>query len=169
MFQSNQQRAVAYAAYKELERLLENDGQLPPGFAYNVAGQTVTIQLPNITVQRELGVNKDGMIQKKATQNLYGYATWAFFLKRIAKFNQAHIVRNAIMDALREAVATPPRKDKPNMEAEIEKIDPEIGKFMAQLKKDMPKRDEQTARQVQRLDQSQCLLTFQALQLKEAA
>jgi hypothetical protein len=37
-FPNLQTKAAAYAAYKDLERMLNEDGDLPPGFSANLSG-----------------------------------------------------------------------------------------------------------------------------------
>ena len=72
-FPNLQSKAAAYAAYKELERMLKADGDLPPGFSQDVSGVSIEITIPNgTTISRDVGLKGDGKIWKKATQNLYG-------------------------------------------------------------------------------------------------
>ena len=56
------QKATVYAAFKELERILKLDGNdtLPIG-KYDVSGRTITITLPEMSVEREAGLKGDGI------------------------------------------------------------------------------------------------------------
>lgn len=158
LFRNNRQRAIAYAAFKELERMLKEDGELPPGFAEPLTGETITIKLPpGLSVYREPGKNGDGIIQKKATQDLYGYGVWACFLMKLKAFKQHNVVMQIIREAWAEAMRTPAT----NVETELDKIDPELAKFVKELKeRPGPMRDEQTPRKVERLAKGYAQLTF---------
>jgi hypothetical protein len=148
-FKSHMQRAVAYAAQKYLQKLLDdpNEPNLPHGVTYDVSKNSITITLPNnMSVGRDAGLNGDGIIQKKATQNLYGYAVWAFFLMRLKSFNQARVVRQMLSDAMHDAAK---QTGKNNVEKELSKLDPELDEMIADLKKaKAPMRDEPTPRMV---------------------
>lgn len=106
MFQSDEQRAAAYAAFKFLERMLKEDGNLPSGFYMDVSGRTVEIKFPNGTVvERDAGTNGDGSMFKKATQNLYGWAVIAKLARRLKSFNQWDRIRREIVEAVRDALS----------------------------------------------------------------
>lgn len=155
MWNTNFEKAVAYGAYKELERLLkDSDGQghLPPGFKADVSGQSLTITLPNMIVEREKGWNGNGTIKKKATQNLYGYATWCLFIKRLAKFNQAKAILVILKDVWEEVMKSNDKVDANQVEAELVRLDPELANYIQTLKEqDGPKREEKTPRQAYNL------------------
>ena len=151
VFQNARQVALAYAAFKELERLVkDNDqAQLPPGFSMDVSGQEITIKIPPGTViSREKGTNGDGTIRKAATQNLYGYAVWACFLERLRKFSQHRVVMDMILDAMRAAMKRPGK----TTEDELKKVCPDFAKAVETLRQtmDIPDREESTPRSVKR-------------------
>ncbi len=145
MFKSDKDRAVAYAAFTTLKRMLEKDGDLPPGFYQDVTGDTLTITFPKgSVVERDVGTNGDGTINKKAVQNLYGYATWAFLIQRLKKFKQWNSVKEHIVAALAESVKRPTK----NVKDELTKEMPEIVDIIEALKTELkiPTREEDTPR-----------------------
>lgn len=148
MFRNARQRAIAYAAYKELERMLKEDGEIAPGVLEHVGGESITITLAAGTrVYRDRGVTGDGTIKKRATQNLYGYAVWALFIKRLVKFNQWKAIRAALFDAWREALALP----NGSVELQLNELDPELAQHADALRNHPgPDRIEQTPRMVGR-------------------
>lgn len=152
------ERASLYAAYKLIEGALKEDGELPPGFSADVSGTSVTVLIPAGTrISRDAGPNGDGTIEKKATTNLYGYAVWAAFLKRLSRFNQASVIRRMLMEAWSEALA-----NGKSVESELNEIDPEIGQFIADLKKAPgPLRVEQTTRRITR-PEAEAIMLIQA-------
>lgn len=104
-FANDEQRAAAYAAMKMLERLLKEDGELPPGFNLDISGRRVEVTFPpNTVVERDAGTNGDGTIYKKATQNLYGYALITALAQRLRCFNQWNVMRDTILQAVRDAI-----------------------------------------------------------------
>ena len=104
-FSNDEQRAAAYAAMKMLERMLKEDGELPPGFNLDISGRRVEITFPpNTVVERDSGTNGDGTIYKKATQNLYGYALITALAQRLRSFHQWNVMRDAILQAVRDAM-----------------------------------------------------------------
>lgn len=145
MERSNAEIAALYAAMKEIERQTKGK-ELPPG-NYDLSHVNVTIVMPEGTsVYRDPGANGDGTREVKATANLYGYATWAAFLKRLAKFNQANVIRAMLIEALQEAL-----NSGTNVETELSEIDPELAAAIEELRKtELPTRIENTVRQVKR-------------------
>ena len=136
------QRATLYAVYKAIEKTLEEDGDLPPGFLANLNGHSLLVTLPDTRISRDAGLKGDGIIHKKATQSLYGYGTWALLFDRLKSFNQYHYIRNILKDVWTEAV-----KNKTKVQKELASIDPELDKFAKELQKqDGPKRAEETPR-----------------------
>jgi hypothetical protein len=145
-FRNNEQRAIAYAAYKALEKALKSDGQIPHGAGYDLSGKSITITLPESTyVSRDAGVKGDGVIEKTATQNLYGWTTIAFFVERLKRFNQAHTVYAALKDTWTHVLSQPETKVK----TELVELDPQLATIVEELKKKGgPKRPESTPRNV---------------------
>lgn len=159
---TDRQRAIAYAAYKELEKLLKNDGELPPG-NYNISGESLTIVLSETSVSRSVGEG-GGFIYKKATQNLYGWSVWALFLKKLKAFNQAGAVKRILMEAWTESMIT-----GETVEKELKDIDPELAAFTEELKKQpAPKRREVTPRKITKEADAQIIFSRNP-QLQEAA
>jgi hypothetical protein len=143
-FANDEQRAAAYAAYKCLERMLKEDGELTPGFYKDMGGVKVTVEIPpESVVFRDKGTNGDGTIFKKAVQNLYGYAVWALMVERLSRFNQWPAVRNIIIEVMRDVL-----KNGSSSRSEIEEIDKEMAAQIAKLQMEfpIPPRKEQTPR-----------------------
>ncbi len=145
MFKSAKDRAVAYAAMKTLERMLKENGEIPPGCSEDVSGYKITIILPpGSVVERDLGTNGDGTIYKTAVQNLYGYALWALLIERLRRFNQWKMIRDAIIDAMREVIRRPSKKLREEIIKEFPHVADEIEKMQAELQ--IPQRLEDTPR-----------------------
>jgi hypothetical protein len=144
-FRNDDERAVAFAAYKALQRMLKDEGDLPPGYCEDFGGAQVTITLPRGTVvEREWGTNGDGTIHKKAVQNLYGYATWGLMISRLRQFNQWPSIRRAILEAVAEVNRNPSK----NLRGEIIKTYPEVADEIKQIEAELvvPMRIEKTPR-----------------------
>jgi hypothetical protein len=131
---------------KALESILDNDSALPPGCCIDVSGESFTITLaPGTVVSRDLGEKGDGVIFKKATQNLYGFKTMALFVKRLFRFNQGTVVLKTLREAWDEAMRIPGGKVGEQLIA----ADPELAEIAEQLRKlPGPMREEKTARKV---------------------
>ena len=145
MFKSDEDRAIAYAAMKTLERMLNKDGTLSPGFSADVSGCRVTVELPpGSLVERELGAKGDGTVDKTAVQNLYGYALWAFMIRKLRAFKQWNIIRAAIIEAMKEVIARPSK----NIREEIIKEYPEVADEITAIQEELqiPARVEETPR-----------------------
>jgi len=144
------QKATVYAAFKELERILKADGNdtLPIG-EYDVSGRTVTITLPAMTVEREAGLNGDGIIEKTATQNLYGWAVIAALANRLKRFNQWNVVREPLIEAIREVLSTTGK----TVCSELSEIDETFAQQVEQVKTELrpPARPENTPRNLKRV------------------
>lgn len=105
IFPNLQTKAAAYAAYMELERMLKQDGELPPGFQADVSGITIQIKIPQGTsVNRDLGKNNDGVIEKKATQNLYGWYVLSECFRVASLFKQHVKLKRILMMIVKRAV-----------------------------------------------------------------
>jgi hypothetical protein len=145
MFKSDKDRAAVYAVCKTLERMLDKDGVLPAGFSMDLSGTVVTVTLPpGSVVERDRGTNGDGTILKTAVQNLYGYALWALMIRKLRRFNQWAVIRETIVESMREVV----RRPNKNMRDEIVKEFPEIAEEIAAIQKEIniPARIEETPR-----------------------
>ena len=144
-FLNDDQRAMAYATMKTLERMLKDDGELPAGYIKNLSGKQLTITLPQGSiVERDLGTNGDGTIMKKDTQNVYGYATWALLIMRLKKFNQWNVIRGIIVECLQEVVS----KSSKTVESQLSLSNPDILKEISELQSmfPIPARIEETPR-----------------------
>lgn len=98
------EHAIAYAAQKLLEKTLKNE-TFPHNTCLDISFQSITITFnKNTVVERDGGVNGDGIIEKTATQNLYGYALIAALAQRLKKFNQWNAIRLEILEAVRDAL-----------------------------------------------------------------
>ncbi len=150
-FANNEQRAAAYAAMKELDRMLKADGELPPGFSRDLSNVTVTVTLPHGTsVNRDAGLKKDGVIFKTATQNLYGWAVIYECFRYARKFKQHSKLQSILMKIVRRAV-----KRQISNEDAFTQLMPHEAEEIAALRKEMskaiPKRAENTPRMVSRI------------------
>lgn len=155
-FKNDAQRAAAYAAMKLLEQLVGKDGldgAIPPGFAIELDGVKVTVQIPPGThFEQELGTNGDGTNSKKATQDMYGWTVWALFFQRLQKFNQANVVKAMLLEAMKEAVSNP----NLTVADKLEEIAPDLAEAVAKLKEEFPPpmRIENAKRRVDRKDKA---------------
>lgn len=141
---SDRQKATMFAVQKLFERMLDADDPIPHGFTQNVSGDTVEITFaPGSIVSRDAGLQGDGFIYKKATQNLYGYPLIAAFALRLLKFNQWNVVRDIILDAMRDVI-----KKGSTLAAELAKIDKDFPDALEKIKAEVkaPPRKEQTPR-----------------------
>lgn len=133
IFQNDHQRAVAYAAMKTLQRMLEQDGDLPPGFYADVTNESLTIKFPKGTVvERDAGTNGNGTIYKKATQNLYGYALIAALARRLSSFHQWNVMRDAILEAVRDAM-----QHGRSLADQLTQTDPTFAQQLDQIREEM--------------------------------
>jgi|694.fasta_scaffold42610_12 hypothetical protein len=145
MFTSEKDRAIAYATMKTLERMLDADGDLSPGMKLDVSGSKMTVILPpGSIVEREAGSKGDGMVMKKAVQNLYGYALWALMIRRLRAFKQWNMIRVAILEAMKEVVS----RNGKNLRDQIIKENPEIADEIMAIQNELqiPDRQEETPR-----------------------
>lgn len=127
--------AAMYAAYKALERELDKDGDLPPGFSLDVSGQTVTVTLPKDTVvYREVGANGNGTIFKTATQNLYGWSVFTLFAERMKKFRQWDVIAKTLLEVLEHCLD---QSKKKQVCTRLEEIDKDFAQKVANLKEQM--------------------------------
>lgn len=149
-----EQKATLYAAYKEIERILNSDdnNNLPIG-EYDVSGQTVSITLPNMTVEREGGENGDGVILKTATQNLYGWAVITALADRLKRFNQWETVKKPLLEAIKEVLSSTGK----TVQSELSEIDQNFAKQLELIKKELkpPARPEKTPRSLNRVKAKQ--------------
>jgi hypothetical protein len=145
MFKTDEDRAIAYAAMKTLERMLESNGDLAPGFSKDLSGCRITIELPpGSVVERDLGVNGDGTIMKTAVQNLYGYALWALMIRRLRSFRQWNVIRAAIVESMQEVIRRPSKNMRDEIVREFPEIADEITAIQGELQ--IPPRTEETPR-----------------------
>jgi hypothetical protein len=151
-FTNERELAAAFSAYKELERALKEDGELPAGFSEDLSGVEVRVKIPQGTrVYREIGKNGDGTILKKATQNLYGWTVWAFLLKKINGLNvvRGNRVKDLIRYAWKQAILNPSTR----VEESLRDIDPELAEYVEDLKRiDGPLREEKTPRKIEHVN-----------------
>ena len=130
-FKNNRQRVIAYATMNRLKAMLDQDGEIVPGTDMDVSGETITVTLPpKCVVTRSEGPNGDGTEQKKATQNLYGYAVWAKMVARLKMFSQWPTIRAAIIEAMRDSLTTTGK----TTEKSLLEADPELAKDIAELR-----------------------------------
>jgi hypothetical protein len=135
MARSTKEKAALYAAFKLLERAQKEDGDLPPGI-FDVSGQSITIKFaPGTIVERDPGVNGDGVIEKKAIQNLYGYPVMALLADKLMKFHQWNVLKKIILQSITDVLKHKGAKD---VRAEIRKEYPHTCDLMDQLQNEMP-------------------------------
>lgn len=137
--------AALYAAMKMIESRLEGE-TMDPGSDIDLTNKSVTVSFPKGTkVSRAKGKNGDGTSPVKNTQSLYGYAVWCMLLMRLRKFNQ----ENAIWNIVREVWTEVAQGNVINMENGLADVDPELAKFVEELKAmDGPMKDQATTRRI---------------------
>jgi len=143
-FENLQAKAVAYAAYKELERMLKEDGEMPAGYQFDCSNAKITITLQDgIIVNRETGVN--GKYYKAAAQNLYGYAILYQCFLVAKKFRQHQKMVKLLLKIVRRAL-----KQTQTYEDAFKALYPREAKQIEEFKKQLklPKREEDTPRQI---------------------
>ena len=146
IFPNLKTRATAYAAYKELENMLKEDGEIPPGAEINVSGNSITITLPPDTiVKRDPGLNGDGTILKKATQNLYGWAILFECFRIVRLFKHHKKLERVLMMIVRRAV-----KNAVSSETAFKQLMPKRAEEIQSLRDSLPvpKREEPTPRKI---------------------
>lgn len=147
---TDKQNAMLYAAQKLLERQLEaEDSDLPPGYEIDLSGQSITIRFAEGTiVRRDGGLQGDGKILKKATQNMYGYPVWAMFVERLMKFHQWNVLKAEIIEAVKAALKY--RGDAKTVRTILNRDKPDLVAIMNELQQDLPipARSENTPREV---------------------
>lgn len=142
-------RATAYAAYMYLGRLLKEDGDFDPGFEMDVSGLGLTIVCPpDTTVSRSLGTDGKGHDFHNASQNLNGYGVLAVVLRTLRKFNQDAWIIRAILDAVRAAIKTKTLGTADKLVQQDTITTEEIETFKAEILADIPKRKQDTTRDV---------------------
>lgn len=147
-FPNLQTKAAAYAAFKELERMLKADGELPPGFQTDVSGVSVEIRIPpGTSISRDAGKDNDGVIKKKATQNLYGWAILFECFRFCSLFKQHKKLERILMMIVRRAVNRAISSQEAFRELMPKRAE-EIQAFQDSLP--VPMREEQTARMIDR-------------------
>lgn len=147
-FPTAETRAAAYVAYKELERMLDEDGVLAPDSCFDLSGVTVEVTIPNGTsVARDGGKNGDGKIWKTATQNLYGYSILHQCFRVAAKFKQQKTLRRILRGIVRRAI-----KQSISSEKALLETNPNAAEELKALKAtlDLPQREEDTPRKINR-------------------
>lgn len=165
-FPNLQTKAAAYAAYKDLERMLKEDGELPPGFNAELSGVKVEITLPpGTSVNRDAGKNGDGRQDKKATQNLYGWAILYECFRVCSLFKQHKKLERILMMIVRRAV-----NRAISSEDAFRELMPKRAEEIQKLKDSLPvpMRDEPTPRMVVR-EKSKLMPTVVVTLKKRAA
>jgi len=147
-FINDEQRAIAYAAFKELERMLKADGDIKPDSTYDVSGSEITITIqPGVTINREAGLKGDGTIEKRAQQNLNGYSILAELYRIASTFNQhkrfERLLKRVVGRAVRRGNTT-----KDAFAALCPRRAEELENYIAEIANSLPKRTEQTPRSV---------------------
>lgn len=140
--------AIMYAAMMLLKREL-GDETLPAGYKIDLSGESITIKFAEGTVvSRDNGINGDGKILKKATQNMYGYPVWAMLVERLMKFHQWNVLKKEIMEAVKAALKI--KGDTKTVRNVLEKTKPHLVEIMNELQQDLPipARAEDTPREV---------------------
>lgn len=149
MFSCDTQRAKVYAAHKFLERMSKEDGELPPGFSLDISGQSLTITFPpNTVVSRSTGEDGLGHLWHKASQNLNGFAVIAVMIFTLRKFNQAGWIIREILSAIRKAIKTKTLSTEDKLIQQDTLTVEELEKFKSELQADMPKRKQDTVRDI---------------------
>ena len=146
---TSEQNAILYAAFKLLDKQLKEDGQFDAGTSIDLTGKSVTIKFPpNLIVSRQLGENGNGKCEKKAVQNLYGYAMWALFIDKLLKFKQWPSLKQIILDCVKECQDQP--TDKENFRKALMESKPHLVELIDELADEIPfsMREEDTPREL---------------------
>lgn len=107
-FRTDKERALAFATLKSLERCFDDEKtqgiELAPGFKMNVSGLSLTItQPPDTTVEKDAGINGDGLRPTTPTTDLYGFTLLAVMLEILSKFKQHRAIYRLVTVAARRA------------------------------------------------------------------
>lgn len=150
-FVTDEQRAILYATFKELERMLKDDGDISPNSKFEVGGQTVSLTLPDgMTVSRSGGENGDGIEMNSAMQNTYGYAVLYLFIERLTKFKQA----NALLNELKDVIVEVTQNRAASTETVLKERNPELyqqfDNWKEQLRSELGERQQATPRKIHR-------------------
>lgn len=161
------ERATIYAAYKELERILEvsndngKEGDIPPGASFDVSEQTLSITIPKGTiVSRAAGEKGDGIRPTAPTTNFYGWSPLVLMMIFLDKFNQLNaVVRNNLIQAITEALLCGTTTEEKLLER-----NPHLKKDVKEMKKEilaqLPDRMEPTRRTIKRESKLYPIITF---------
>jgi hypothetical protein len=136
-FKSNNERAVAYAAFSTLQKMLKDDedagGKLPPG-EYKIGGKSIQLAFSaGSKVTRDAGDNGDGTSDKKCPSVFFGYAVWLLFIVKLKKFNQWPQIKTMLCEILKEIGS----KKIPVKDA-IDKLYPDVAEEMAAIQDQLP-------------------------------
>ena len=151
LFVTEEQRALAFVAMKELEKIVKADGELSPNSSYDVGGQSITVTIPeNTTVSRDGGKNGDGIEMNSAMQNTYGYAVMYLLVERLQRFNQ----HNRVMDELKEVIVEVASKTANTTENVLKARNPQLYQEFEQwkdsLRSELGEREQKTPRKIKR-------------------
>lgn len=155
------EKATVYAAYKELEKILEDNGELPPGASFDVSGQTVNITLqPGVIVSRAAGENGDGIRPTAPSTNFYGWAPLAIAIVTLEKFKQFNrVIRDNLVVAIANAL-----RDGRTTEEKLFEINPGLREKITGMKEEilqqLEKRMEPTRRTIKRTSKLSPILNF---------
>lgn len=142
-------RATAYAAYMYLGRLLKEDGDFDPGFEMDVSGLGLTIIIPpDTTVSRSLGTDGKGHDFHNASQNLNGFAVLTVLAQVLKKFNQWKWLKDTLFAAIKAAVKTKTMGTEDKLVQADPELEAEIAALKAEITADIPKRKQDTTRDV---------------------
>ena len=151
LFVTEEQRALAFVAMKELERIVNADGELSPNSNYELGGQSVTVTIPDGTsVSRAGGENGDGIEMNSAMQNTYGYSVLFLLVERLQRFNQ----HKTVMDELKNVIVEVAQNRAVSTETALKERNPQLYEvfdvWKQDLKNELGEREQKTPRRIKK-------------------
>lgn len=151
LFATDEQRALAFVAMKELEKMLNDDGDLSPNSNYDVSGQSVTVTIPDgVSVSRSGGENGDGIEMNSAMQNTYGYAVMFLLVERLQRFCQHKTVLNELHEVIMEVSKNRAVSTETVLKERNQELYKDFELWKANLKNELGERQQKTPRKIKR-------------------
>lgn len=151
IFVTEEQRALAFVAMKELEKLLKIDGELSPNSNYDVGGQSLTVTIPDgVSVSRSGGENGDGVEMNSAMQNTYGYAVIFLLVERLQRFCQHKTVLNELQQVIMEVSKNRATTTETVLKERNQELYADFEQWKENLKIQLGEREQKTPRKIKR-------------------
>jgi len=151
LFATEEQRALAFVAMKELEKMLNEDGDLSPNSNYDVGGQSVTVTIPDgVSVSRSGGENGDGIEMNSAMQNTYGYAVMFMLVERLQRFCQHKTVLNELHQVIMEVSKNRAASTETVLKERNQELYADFEQWKENLRSELGEREQKTPRKIKR-------------------